>query len=203
MRRLLKKIFPSFTSSTGKILLRIPSEAKESCFLFMANHMPRLSPFDIIRAILLRFAGMKIGRAWVLSPIHIQPIGAAKRIIIGDGSFINRDAYFGSNKATITISENVLIGQRVCFITSNHNLVFIPNKGREIQDLPIIVNEEAWIAAGAIILPGVTIGRGAVVAAGAVVNRDVPEYTLVGGVPAKVIRRISKGDNLFPVELNL
>ena len=91
---------------------------------------------------------------------------------------------------SITIGKNVLVGPRVMFETVNHGLIFIPDKGRDTSTRPIVISDEVWIGAGAIILQGVTVGRGSVIAAGAVVNKDVEAWTLVGGVPAKLIRRI-------------
>ncbi len=175
----------------GKALLRMPNECRESFFLFIANHMPRLKISEWIRFIFLRFAGMHIGRCQIGGPLSIGPIGASKRITIGKGTFINADVRFGC-QATITIGENCLIAPRCYFVTTNHGLQFVAGEGRGNHGQPIVVADEVWIGAGAIILPGVSIGRGAVVAAGAVVTRDVPEYTLVGGVPAKIIKRIEK-----------
>jgi maltose O-acetyltransferase len=177
-----------------RYLLKIPLEVRESFFLFIANHMPRLTVFDFIRFLWLRLAGMKIGSVHILAPVYISPIGAASRIRIGDGTFINTDVRFGCMApATITIGKNVLVAPRVNFVTLNHGIVFVPGKGRDTSIASVIVGDGVWIGAGAIILPGVTIGRGAVIAAGAVVASDVAEYTLVGGVPAKLIKRILSG----------
>jgi maltose O-acetyltransferase len=88
------------------------------------------------------------------------------------------------------IGRNCQIGPRVSFETISHGLVYKPNKGRGRWTKPIVVEDEVWIGVGAIITQGVTIGKGAVVAAGSVVNEDVEPFTLVGGVPAKVIKRI-------------
>ncbi|MCO6476121.1 MAG: hypothetical protein J5I94_05830 [Phaeodactylibacter sp.] len=65
------------------------------------------------------------------------------------------------------------------------------NRQEPGRSAPIIIEDDVWLGARSIVLKGVTIGRGAVVAAGAVATRDVPPYTMVGGVPAKVIRRLS------------
>ena len=184
-----------YVVSQWRYLLKIPSEIRESFFLFIANHMPRLTIFDFTRFFWLRLAGMKIGSVHILAPVIIAPIGAAKRISIGDGTFINTEVRFSCMfPAIITIGKNVLVAPRVCFVTLNHGTVFVPGKGRDPTISSIVVDDEVWIGAGAIILPGVTIGRGAVVAAGAVVADDVQEYTLVGGVPAQMIKRIPAGN---------
>lgn len=97
------------------------------------------------------------------------------------------------NGAEIVIEDNVLIGSGVHFYTNNHRF--------DLLDQPIFhqghydgetikVRTGAWIGANAIILPGVTIGKNAVVAAGSAVTKDVPEFTVVGGVPAKLLKEI-------------
>ncbi|MCU7549563.1 hypothetical protein OCK74_10585 [Chitinophagaceae bacterium LB-8] len=88
----------------------------------------------------------------------------------------------------ITIEDDVLIGPRVNLTTENHPLD--PADRRALICKPIVIKRNAWIGAAATILPGVTIGENAVVAAGAVVSKDVPANTIVGGVPAKIIKSI-------------
>jgi acetyltransferase-like isoleucine patch superfamily enzyme len=86
----------------------------------------------------------------------------------------------------INIEDNVLIGPKVNLITENHPTDPTQRKSLILQ--PIHIKNNAWIGAGATILPGVTIGENSIVAAGAVVNKDVPANTIVGGVPAKIIK---------------
>ena len=69
---------------------------------------------------------------------------------------------------------------------------FAPGHARVTVQKPIVVGDHVWIGMNAIILPGVTIGRGAVIAAGAVVSKDVPPMTVVGGVPAKPLRQVTE-----------
>ena len=88
----------------------------------------------------------------------------------------------------ITIEDNVLIGPKANLITENHPLN--PSDRKSLICKPILIRRNAWIGAAATILPGVTIGENSVVAAGAVVNADVPPNTIVGGVPAKFIKSI-------------
>ena len=76
------------------------------------------------------------------------------------------------------------------FETVNHGLRYIPGKGRGGWTKSIIIEDEVWIEGGEIITQGVTIGRGSVVAAGAVVTKNIEPNTIVGGVPAKFIRKI-------------
>jgi acetyltransferase-like isoleucine patch superfamily enzyme len=163
----------------------------EMIFLPLANHLPRMMVFDFVRYLFYKLAGINIeGRCIIYGPLIIRPIGCAKNISIGKGTFINTEIRFGCPKDRIVIGRNCQIGPRVSFETISHGLVYRPNKGRGRWTKPIVVEDEVWIGVGAIITQGVTIGRGAVVAAGAVVNEDVEPFTLVGGVPAKVIKRI-------------
>jgi acetyltransferase-like isoleucine patch superfamily enzyme len=88
-----------------------------------------------------------------------------------------------------TIGDDVLIGPRVNLVTENHPLK--PSDRKALVTKPIVIRRNAWIGAGATILPGVTVGENAVVAAGAVVAKDVPANMIVAGVPAKIIKNIS------------
>ena len=106
---------------------------------------------------------------------------------IGKNVFINHACSF-LDMGGITIEDHVLLGPKVNLITENHPLE--PTNRRSLIAKPIVVKRNAWIGAGATILPGVTIGENAVVAAGAVVSKDVPANTVVGGVPAKHIKNI-------------
>ncbi|SKD09729.1 Acetyltransferase (isoleucine patch superfamily) [Chitinophaga ginsengisegetis] len=108
-------------------------------------------------------------------------------IKIGKHVFINHACSF-LDMGGITLEDHVLIGPKVNLITENHPLNPVDRRGMLCK--PILVKRNAWIGAGATILPGVTIGENAVVAAGAVVSRNVPDNTVVGGIPAKVIRTI-------------
>ena len=90
----------------------------------------------------------------------------------------------------VSIGNKVLVGPEVLIFTANHiwneeqNTFF--EQGAETQ--PVVVLDDAWLGARSIILPGVTIGRGATIAAGSVVTKDVPHYAVVAGVPAKVVQ---------------
>ncbi len=108
-------------------------------------------------------------------------------ITIGKNVFINHACSF-LDMGGITIEDRVLIGPKVNLVTENHPLA--PANRRALVAKPIVIKCNAWIGAGATILPGVTIGENAVVAAGAVVSKDVSANTIVGGVPAKVIKAI-------------
>ena len=108
-------------------------------------------------------------------------------IRIGRNVFINHACSF-LDMGGITIEDDVLIGPKVNLITENHPLD--PTDRKALIVKPILIKRNAWIGAGVTILPGVIIGENAVVAAGAVVSKDVPENSIVGGVPARLIRNI-------------
>jgi len=110
-------------------------------------------------------------------------------ITIGKNVFINHACSF-LDMGGITIEDNVLIGPKVNLITENHPLN--PNDRKTLICKPIVIKRSAWIGAAATILPGVTIGENAVVAAGAVVTADVAPNTIVGGIPAKFIKNIEQ-----------
>jgi maltose O-acetyltransferase len=169
---------------------------RELIFLTLANHLPRMKVFDRFRYIVLRLAGMKIkGRCTIFGPLTIRPIGRARNIEVGQGTFINTEARFGVPEDKVIIGANVQIGPRVMFETVNHGTRYVPGKGRGEWTKPIIIEDEVWIGAGVIITQDVTVGRGSVVAAGAVVTRNVEPHTMVGGVPAKFIRRVDEEKN--------
>ena len=123
-------------------------------------------------------------RTTVLAPFHIN-LGIFTRI--GKNTFINHDCTF-LDIGGITIEDDVLIGPKVSLITESHPLN--PSERKSLLVKPIVIKRNAWIGAGATILPGVTVGENAVVAAGAVVSKDVPANTVVAGIPAKVIKTI-------------
>ena len=94
----------------------------------------------------------------------------------------------------VCIGNHVNLAQGITVTALNHNFADSSRKIDEqgISTQPVVIGDDVWIGANAVILPGVTIGRHVVVAAGAVVTKDVPDYSLVAGVPAKVIRELRK-----------
>ncbi|MCC8409447.1 sugar O-acetyltransferase [Mucilaginibacter sp. UR6-1] len=120
----------------------------------------------------------------IFAPFHTN---FGRAIKLGKHVFINHACSF-LDMGGITLEDHVLIGPRVNLVTENHPLD--PSTRRGLICKPIIIKRNAWVGAGATILPGVTIGENTVVAAGAVVSKDVPDNTVVGGVPAKAIKSI-------------
>ncbi|MFH6959208.1 DapH/DapD/GlmU-related protein [Flavobacterium aquidurense] len=137
-----------------------------------------------ITQILSRILDKELQDVAVFTPLYIN---CGKHITIGKNVFINFDCTFLA-LGGITIEDDVLIGPKVSLITENHSLN--PEERKGLAGKPILIKKNAWIGANATILPGVTIGENAVVAAGAVVSKDVPDNTVVGGIPAKFIKNI-------------
>lgn len=164
---------------------------REVIFLTIANHFTRIRMMDSYRHLLFRLSGVEIkGKAHVQGPLIIRPIGKASNISIGKGTFLNTNIRFGCPKDKISIGNLCQIGPNVSFETVNHGLIYQPEIGRGMFTKPIVIEDQVWIGCGAIILQGVRIGKGAVVAAGAVVRSDVAPMTVVGGVPAKLIKTL-------------
>ena len=142
-----------------------------------------------IRDIMERLTGKPIDSSFRLFPPFYADFG--KNITIGKDVFINSGCHF-QDQGGITIGDGALIGHNVVFATINHDLN--PKNNRKNHYAPITIKKHVWIGSNATILPGVTIGDWAVVAAGAVVTKDVPSLTVVGGLPARIIKTIDKTD---------
>lgn len=113
----------------------------------------------------------------------------SQSIVLGRNSFCGCYCVFGINGGLI-IGENVMIADAVTIRDTNHmfSRTDVPMIYQGVTVNPISISDDVWIGHGAIILQGVKINKGSVIAAGAVVSKDVPEYAIVGGVPAKIIR---------------
>jgi acetyltransferase-like isoleucine patch superfamily enzyme len=126
----------------------------------------------------------------VFAPLYIN---YGKNIKMGKNVFINFDCVF-LDLGGITIEDNVLIAPKVSLLSEGHPIN--PTERHSLVPGRIHIKKNAWIGAGATILSGVTIGENAVVAAGAVVSKDVADNTVVGGIPAKQIKKIDKDKTL-------
>ena len=138
-----------------------------------------------IREIFMKLTGKPVDVSFGIFPPFYTDCG--KNITIGKNVFINSGCRF-QDQGGITIDDGALIGHNVVLATINHELH--PQNRGDIYTKPIHIGKNVWIGANAVILPGVTVGDGAVVAAGAVAAEDVPENTVVGGIPAKTIKTI-------------
>lgn len=145
-------------------------------------------PSHLIRKSIYRLAGIKIGSG---STIHMwanffQP----KNIVIGQDTIVGDHAFL-DGRAPLTIGNHVAIASQVLIYNSEHN---VNSTNLDPIEEPVKIGDYVFIGARATILPGIKIGEGAVIAAGAVVTKDVPKMTMVGGVPAKPIikRKVKK-----------
>ena len=139
------------------------------------------------REVLSELTGQLIDdTTWIVPPFYTD---FGQFIRLGRKVFINNGCTF-MDRGGITLEDGVLVGPNVNIITENHAEQL--ELRHNVYTKPILIKRNAWIGAGAIILPGVTIGENVIVAAGAVVTKDVPDNTIVGGVPAKIIRKIKK-----------
>ena len=138
-----------------------------------------------IRALFTALIGKEVDGSFRLFPPFYTDCG--RNIRVGKRTFINSGCCF-QDQGGIEIGDDVLIGQQVVIATLNHDLH--PERRASMTPKPVKICDKVWIGAHATILAGVTVGEGAVVAAGAVVTRDVPPNTVVAGVPARVIKEI-------------
>ena len=137
---------------------------------------------DELAELFSELIGEPVGENFGLFPPFYTDFG--KNIHIGNQVFINADCKF-QDQGGIYIDDGALIGHGVVLATLNHDMD--PEKRQQLHPAPIHIGKRVWVGANATILPGVTIGDNSVVAAGAVVTKDVPADTVVGGVPARVI----------------
>ncbi|TSE10151.1 sugar O-acetyltransferase [Mesorhizobium intechi] len=143
---------------------------------------------DEVRALFSELIGRQVEDGFMLIPPFYTTGGADIRV--GRNVFINQNCTF-YDLGGLDIADDVLIGPNVSLITSGHPLE--PSRRRAFTIAkPIAIERNVWIAAGATVIGGVTIGENSVVAAGSVVTKDVPPNTLVGGNPGRVIRSIAE-----------
>lgn len=127
-----------------------------------------------------------------------------KNVFIGNHVFIGSNAHIVPSRAKVIIGDHTMFASSVFVITGGHQTNIrgrfmdeITNDEKALsEDKDVIFEGDNWIGTNAIILKGVTVGKGAVIAAGAVVTKDVPPYSIVGGVPAKVIRMRFDSDSV-------
>jgi maltose O-acetyltransferase len=162
---------------------------------FMTNNVVAQVPSYTLRHLWYRRAlGMQLGPgASVLMGVHVYVRGRARAgdpdIAIGANSVVNRGCSL-DGRGGLLIGRNVSISPGVWILTAAHD----PNDPDfRYVEAPTSIGDYVWLGSRSLVLPGVSIGTGAVVAAGAVVSSDVPEYAIVGGVPARAIGERKRG----------
>ncbi len=144
---------------------------------------------DEVRALLSQLTGRTVDDSVAVFPPFYSEFG--KNLTLGRGVFINIGCRF-QDTGGITIGDGSLIGHGSTLTTLNHALD--PDRRADMIPAPVVLGRNVWLGASVTVLPGVTIGDGAIVGAGAVVTRDVAPHSIVGGVPAKLIRATGFGD---------
>jgi len=158
---------------------------RESLLGLFINTFISKFPSRHIRLFLLRILGAKIGKVAMYAGFEIRN---PKGLTIEDGCSIGPKVLLDARKGLI-IKKNVTIATDAIIWTLHHD--YNDDSFKTVGDT-VTVGEYAWICSRSIILPGVKVGKCAVIAAGAVVTKDVPDYTVVGGVPAKVLGQREK-----------
>ncbi|WP_278887851.1 acyltransferase [Leyella stercorea] len=131
--------------------------------------------------------------------VYLRPMSSDLKglwnMSIGDGSSIPKGSTFYCTEAPLTIGKKVIFGPHPTIITGDHRIDVIgkyimdSNEKLSENDAPVVIEDDVWCGANVTILKGVTIGRGSVVAAGAVVTKSFPPYSIIGGVPARLLKR--------------
>ena len=140
---------------------------------------------DEVRSMLSQLFGYTVPATLRVFPPFYTDFG--KNIHVGEHVFINACCHF-QDHGGVTLGDGCQIGHNVVFATLNHGVT--PEDRPHTYPAPIVLGRSVWVGSNSTILQGVTIGDNAIIAAGAVVTKDVPANTVVGGVPAKVIKQI-------------
>jgi len=176
------KLIPRRTPESAAML----SSVKRAMAITARLNLLTFNDADEVRALFSELIGKRVDDSFMLAPPFYTTGGAGIRV--GRNVFVNQNCTF-YDLGGLDIADDVMIGPNVSIITSGHPLE--PSERRDfVVASPIVIEKNVWIAAGATIIGGVTVGENSVVAAGSVVTRDVPPNTLVGGNPARVIRSI-------------
>ena len=149
---------------------------------------------DRLRRIFYKLYLKKMGKHVTISSyVHIE---VPQKIEIGDYSGINMNSWI-SGGGGLTIGKYVLIGPNVIIHSANHNFsrIDIPIMKQGHTFKKVEIGDDVWIGSGAIILPGVKLKKGCIVAAGAVVTKSFPKYSIIAGIPAKIIKKRYEEEN--------
>lgn len=172
---------PLDTPEVFEFMDKMSGEARRITFeLNAAYHTP-----EEVRSYLSSLFGKPVPATLRVFPPFYTDFG--KNITVGENVFINACCHF-QDHGGVTIGDGCQIGHNVVFATLNHGIK--PEERKHTIPAPIVLGKNVWVGSNSTILQGVTIGDNAIVAAGAVVTKDVPANTVVGGVPARAIKQI-------------
>jgi maltose O-acetyltransferase len=167
-----------------------------SSVLFFVNKLVSCLPatrMSNFKCRLFKLAGVKIGYKTRLMNIKVLGVGD---LVIGENSFVGENTFFTGGKANITVGNYCDISSNVIITTGTHKIDMIgPRSAGEGYADDITIMDGVWIGIGTIILPGVVIGEKSIIAAGSVVNKSIPPFTIAGGVPCKPIKQWDKNLN--------
>lgn len=178
------KLFKDDIDTAEEKLLSASTLFQDAIRITMKLNNQYHTPEKIIE-IMSELTGKSVDKTFRLFPPFYTDFG--KNITLGKNVFINSGCHF-QDQGGIEIGDGTLIGHNVVLATINHDIS--PYMKRKNHYAPIKIGNNVWIGSNATILQGVTIGEWAVIAAGAVVTKDVEPYTVVGGIPAKFIKKV-------------
>lgn len=172
---------PLSADELRRFMEEMSNEARQITFrLNAAYHTP-----VEVRVMLSELFGYRVPESLRVFPPFYTDFG--KNITVGENVFINACCHF-QDHGGVTLGDGCQIGHNVVFATLNHCLA--PDERQNTYPAPIVLGKNVWVGSNSTIVQGVTIGDNAVVGAGAVVTKDVPPNTIVGGVPARFIKQI-------------
>ena len=170
------------------------SRAKLRCkeLLYDFNHA-RPSQAGEMLALLGQLLGAMGEGCWIEPPLYVN---WGSRIALGDHVYANTGLTV-IDDTFVTIGSHVMLGPRVTISAASHPVDPELRRQAYQYDLPVVLEENVWVGAGATILPGVTIGKNSVIGAGSVVDRDIPPDVVAAGVPCRVLREIGPRDREY------
>lgn len=169
-------------------------QAKLRCkeLLYDFNHA-RPSQAGEMLALLGQLLGAVGEGCWIEPPLYVN---WGSRITLGDRVYANTGLTV-IDDTFVTIGSHVMLGPRVTISAASHPVDPELRRQAYQYDLPVVLEENVWVGAGATILPGVTIGKNSVIGAGSVVDRDIPPDVVAAGVPCRVLREIGPRDREY------
>ena len=172
MKKLLLKILTPFLVLLGSIFILFEKVYKLSVSAYKTSKLKKKNPG-------LNYVGYKAS------------FDDIQNIVIGKNTHINGGEFLTKKGGKIIIGDNCMISYDVVMRTDMHNYedVSTPMIEQGVRTANIVIGNDVWIGQGAIIMPGITINKGAVIGARAVVTKDVPEYCVIAGIPGKIIKK--------------